>query len=68
MLKKISGGKDGKETPVPMPNTEVKLTGAEDTKMETSRENMKLPGNIWRRILNRYSPSFFLFNEITEYI
>ena len=39
----ISGGYNGEVTPVPIPNTEVKLSSAEDTWPETARENMSLP-------------------------
>ena len=38
-----SGGKDEEGTPVPIPNTAVKLLDADDSGMETSRENMTLP-------------------------
>ena len=41
--RKISGGYNGEETPVPIPNTEVKLSRAEDTWLETAWENMSLP-------------------------
>ena len=41
---KISVGVDDVEgPPVPMPNTEVKLDGAENTRMVTSREDRKMP-------------------------
>ena len=30
-------------TPVPIPNTEVKLVGVQDTWLETARENRSLP-------------------------
>ena len=46
----ISGDNDGEEIPVPMPNTEVKLSGAEDT--------CELP--CWE---NRESPDFFIFKK-----
>ena len=36
----------GEGTPVPIPNTEVKLTGAEDTRSETTRENRLMPTQI----------------------
>ena len=39
----FSGGNDEKDTPVPIPNTVVKLLGADDTWMETSRESRSLP-------------------------
>jgi hypothetical protein len=38
-----SGGYNGEVTPVPIPNTEVKLSSAEDTWLATARENMSLP-------------------------
>jgi hypothetical protein len=38
-----SGGYDEKVTPVPIPNTVVKLLSADDTWMETSRESRSLP-------------------------
>jgi hypothetical protein len=40
---KISGGYNGEVTPVPIPNTEVKLSSAEDTWLATARENMSPP-------------------------
>ena len=36
---KSVGVDDGKVPPVPIPNTEVKLTCAEDSSLETAREN-----------------------------
>ena len=33
------GDDDGEVPPVPIPNTEVKLTCAEDSSLETAREN-----------------------------
>ena len=38
-----SGGNSGEDPPVPIPNTEVKLSSAEDTWRATARENMTLP-------------------------
>ncbi len=35
-----------KDTPVPIPNTEVKLHYADGTRRETSRETRKLPNNL----------------------
>ena len=35
----MAGVDDGEEPPVPIPNTEVKLTCAEDSSLETAREN-----------------------------
>ena len=37
------GVNDGEGPPVPIPNTEVKLTRAEDTWLETARENRSMP-------------------------
>ena len=35
----MAGVDDGEEPPVPIPNTEVKLTRAQDSSLETAREN-----------------------------
>ena len=40
---KISGGHNEKATPVPIPNTAVKLLSADDTWLETAWENRSLP-------------------------
>ena len=37
---KKSGGDYGEDTPVPIPNTEVKLFNADDSWLVTARENM----------------------------
>ena len=37
-------------TPVPIPNTEVKLNGAEDTWVVTPRENREMPTFIYSSI------------------
>ena len=39
MCNEIVGVNGDEGTPVPIPNTEVKLTGGEDTWLETAREN-----------------------------
>ena len=39
----IYGDDSMKDTPVPIPNTEVKLHYADGTRRETSRETRKLP-------------------------
>ena len=36
---KLVGVDDGEVPPVPIPNTEVKLTRAQDSSLETAREN-----------------------------
>ena len=43
-----SGKDNGEATPVPIPNTEVKLSCAENTWLETARENRYLPDTIPR--------------------
>jgi hypothetical protein len=40
---KTSGGNNEKDTPVPIPNTAVKLLSADDTWVETPRESRSLP-------------------------
>ena len=42
----LSGGDSTEVTPVPIPNTEVKLCNADDTWRETARESKKLPEQI----------------------
>ena len=42
----ISGGNDGEDPPVPIPNTEVKLSSAESTWLDTAREDKSLPDSI----------------------
>ena len=39
----IVGVDDGEGTPVPIPNTAVKLTGADDTWLEAAWDNRKTP-------------------------
>ena len=36
---RLVGVDDGEVPPVPIPNTEVKLTRAQDSSLETAREN-----------------------------
>ena len=40
---KSSGGDDGMDTPVPIPNTAVKHPSADDTWLETTWESRNLP-------------------------
>ena len=44
-----SGDNDREAPPVPMPNTEVKLSDADDSQLATARENMSLPGTTPKR-------------------
>ena len=41
------GGHSGEETPVPIPNTEVKLPSADGTAGESLRESRSLPGFLF---------------------
>ena len=41
--RKSTGGNDGEVPPVPIPNTEVKLSSAESTWLDTAREDRSLP-------------------------
>ena len=42
-LNEIVGVDDAEGPPVPIPNTEVKLSGAENTWLVTARENREMP-------------------------
>ena len=57
---KVSGGYYEKVTPVPIPNTAVKLLSAENTWMVTSREN-RSPPVLYERYL-RVAGIFFYRN------
>ena len=50
---RFSGGHNEKETPVPIPNTAVKLLSADDTWLETARENRSLPELYQGPVLKR---------------
>ena len=43
VLEKQVGVDDAEGPPVPIPNTEVKLSGAENTWLVTARENREMP-------------------------
>ncbi len=43
----IVGVDDAEGPPVPIPNTEVKLSGAENTWLATARENREMPTSIF---------------------
>ena len=47
---KISGGNGWEATPVPIPNTEVKLPHADNTWLVTAREDRSLPDSIYSSI------------------
>ena len=44
--KRILGDYSVEETPVPIPNTEVKLVSADGTALVTEWESRSLPGNL----------------------
>ena len=51
------GVDDGKVPPVPIPNTEVKLTCAEDSQLETACENRQSPTQ--KKALQEFPEAFF---------
>ena len=60
----MAGTDDAEDPPVPIPNTAVKLCGAEDTWLETARENRKAPAFSDKKPCGKDYPSrrasFFL--------
>ena len=48
---RLASAESAQDPPVPMPNTEVKLSSAENTWMETSREDRKVLAFLFK-----YSP------------
>ena len=48
----IPGDNNGEVTPVPIPNTEVKLSSADGTRTERSWESRSLPGFLFGSIIN----------------
>ena len=57
-----SGGNSEEVTPVPIPNTVVKLFSADDTRWETARESRTLPVSTEDRSLRRSVFFFFFVN------
>ena len=60
----MAGTDDAEDPPVPIPNTVVKLCGAEDTWLETARENRKAPAFSDKRPCRKdysFPQGFFLF-------
>lgn len=57
-LRKVSGGNNRKATPVPIPNTEVKLPSADDTWVVTPRES-RSPPDYMKKICD--STGLFLY-------
>ncbi len=60
----ISGGYYRKDTPVPIPNTAVKLPRADNTWMATSRENRSLP-DLYDKA--HHNGVFFLYTDRTNH-
>ena len=60
------GVNDGEVPPVPIPNTVVKLIGAENTWMETSREDRSMPAPESGRLSQSGRLSFFLLLVVTR--
>ena len=59
----ISGGNDGEVPPVPIPNTEVKLSSAESTWLDTAREDKSLPDSYLPLIRKSQGRFFCRFGE-----
>ena len=57
MVIRRSGGNDGEATPVPIPNTEVKLSSVDGTWTAGSRESRSPPGKIKKQ---QFSLLFFI--------
>ncbi len=60
----ISGGYYRKDTPVPIPNTAVKLPRADNTWLETARKDRSLP-DLYERL--HLEGAVFLFGLISPY-
>ena len=60
----ISGGNDGEDPPVPIPNTEVKLSSAESTWLDTAREDKSLPDSYLPLIQKSQGRFFRCFEEV----
>ena len=54
-----SGGNDGEATPVPIPNTEVKLSGVDGTRTAGSRESRSPPG---KKLVTRKTLSLIFYH------
>ena len=59
----IVGVNDGEGPPVPIPNTEVKLTSAENTCLETDREDRSMPTPRRTKVLR----GIFLLSSMVEH-
>ena len=62
-----SGDNDGEDPPVPMPNTVVKLSDADDSQLATARENMSLP-DTKRKPARRIVARVFLLSAARAFL
>ena len=63
-LERVVGVDDNEGTPVPIPNTEVKLIGAEDTWLVAARENRKMPTQ--KRLCDESCEVFFSLQNLKK--
>src|SRR5487761_795965 len=59
----VSGGLTAGVTPVPIPNTAVKLRRADDTALVTTRERRSPPGFFFSQGLRAFRSEPFLFSQ-----
>ena len=62
----LFGGDSGGETPVPIPNTEVKPSSADGTSLVTRWESRTLPKFIQGPSSNKEGP-FFYFGQVPQF-
>ena len=68
-LNALPGGNSGEVTPVPMPNTEVKLSSANGTAGEALWESRSLPGALLKGPISyEMGPFFFCFWRLLQEI
>ena len=66
------GVDDAEGPPVPIPNTEVKLSGAENTWLATARENREMPtliflhSSVGRASVQKYIPKLLSESGIAK--
>jgi hypothetical protein len=57
------GGNGEEATPVPIPNTEVKLFSADGTAREAEWESRSLPKNFYKNPESKLVPGFFILGQ-----
>ena len=62
----IVGVFNGEGPPVPIPNTAVKLTSADNTCLETDREDRSTPTQSSREILGSFFTVFYSASEVLD--